>query len=151
LNRPGAEWRQFTLGRLLLFVFSAYEERMLASYRAAGFPEVRQAHFNVSRHIDIANGSRISDLATRAGVTKGAMGQLVADCERLGLVTLSADPADARAKIVELSKRGRALMDVTRRASRRIEGEFSKLVGAQEFAAVRAGLIHLREKMTAPS
>jgi DNA-binding MarR family transcriptional regulator len=145
----GAAWRQLTLGRLLLFVSSTYEERMLEFYRAAGFTEVRHVHLHVTRHIDIANGSRISDLATRAGVTKGAMGQFVADCERLGLVERSPDPADARATIVVLAPRGHALLEVTRRASRRIEAEFAKLIGADEFTALRGSLIALRERLTA--
>ena len=143
----GAEWRQFTFGRLLLFAFTAYEERILESYRAAGYPEVRQVHFNVTRHIDVGTGTRIGDLAARAGVTKGAMGQLVADCERLGLVSRSPDPADGRATIVELSKRGLALLDVTHRASRRIERDFSNAIGAEAFAGLRNGLISLRENL----
>ena len=147
----GNEWRQFTLGRLLLFAFTAYEERILEGYRAAGYPEVRQVHFNVTRHIDTEIGSRISDLAARAGVTKGAMGQLVADCERLGLVTRVSDSNDARATIVALSKRGRDLMEVTRRASREIEADFAAAVGTDAFAAVRTGLTALRDKLPSPN
>ena len=141
------EWRQFTFGRLLLVALSTYEERMLEAYRAAGFPDVRQAHLHVTRHIDTASGSRISDLAARAGVTKGAMGQLVADCERIGLVELAVDPADGRAKIVALAARGRALLAVTRRASRRIETDFSQLIGIADFTALRGGLLALRDKL----
>jgi DNA-binding MarR family transcriptional regulator len=150
-EETGAAWRQQTLGRLLLFITSTYEERILDQYRAAGFPEVRQVHLHVTRHIDIATGSRISDLAARAGVTKGAMGQLVADCERLGLVELTPDPGDARAKIVELAPRGHELLKVTRQASRRVEAQFAKLIGADEFAALRNGLIALRERLAGPS
>jgi DNA-binding MarR family transcriptional regulator len=142
------EWRQFTFGRLLLFVFNAYETRMLESYRAGGFPEVRQVHLNITRHIDVPGGTRIGDLAARAGVTKGAMGQLAAECERLGLVEFSPDPGDARAKIVVLSLRGRKLLALTKRASKRIEAEFAKLIGADRFAAVIEGIIALRERMT---
>lgn len=143
----GAAWRQFTLGRLLLFAYGTYQTRIIEEYRAAGYPDVRQVHFNVTRHIDISRGTRISDLAARAGVTKGAMGQLVGDCERLGLVSRSPDPADARATIVELTERGHALLGVTRRASRRIEAEFAKAIGAENIAAVRDGLIALRAKL----
>jgi DNA-binding MarR family transcriptional regulator len=143
------EWRHFTLGRLLLFVFSAYETRIIESLRAAGFPEVRQVHFAVMRHIDTVGGTRIGDLAQRAGVTKGAMGQLVAEFERLGLIKTSPDPADARAKRVELSKRGQKLITVTHQSSVRIEKEFAKHIGVQRFAALKSGLTALRESMTA--
>jgi DNA-binding MarR family transcriptional regulator len=101
------------------------------------------------RHIDVPKGTRIIDLAARAGVTKGAMGQLVEECVRLGLVELSRDPADGRAKIVSYSKRGREFMAVTRRAAKRIEGDFADLLGAKRYESMRADLITLREKITA--
>jgi DNA-binding MarR family transcriptional regulator len=141
-------WRHYTLGRLLLFAFHAFEARMLESYHAAGFNDVRHVHLNVLRHIDAQKGTRIVDLAARAGVTKGAMGQLVEECARLGLVELSADPEDGRAKIVTYSKKGRDFMAVTRRSTKRIEADFATLLGAGRYAALRTGLAELRAKIT---
>lgn len=141
-------WRHDNLGRLLLFSFHAFEARMIESYHAAGFTDVRQVHLNVLRHIDVPGGTRIVDLAARAGVTKGAMGQLVVECARLGLVELSPDPADGRAKIVAYSERGRAFMGVTRRAAKRIEADFAALVGAGRYARMRDDLARLRAQIT---
>ncbi len=141
-------WRHYNIGRLLLFVFHAFEARILDSYHAAGFSDVRQVHLNVVRHIDVPNGTRIVDLAARAGVTKGAMGQLVEECGRLGLVELTPDPTDRRAKIVTYSKRGREFMAVTRRSAKRIEADFAKLLGAERYSSLRDDLITLREKIT---
>ena len=141
-------WRHYNIGRLLLFAFHAFEARVLESYHAAGYTDVRQVHFNVLRHIDVPKGTRIVDLAARAGVTKGAMGQLVEECGRLGLVELRSDPADGRAKIVAYSKRGREFMNITRRAAKRIEADFAKLLGAERYASLREDLIALREKIT---
>lgn len=146
-GRNTNEWRQYTFGRLLLFVFNAYEMQILESYRAAGFEEIRQVHFAIMRHIDASRGTRITDLAARAGVTKGAMGQLVVECEKLGIVKSAADPADARAKLVALSARGRKLMAVTHRSSAAIEKAFAKQIGVKKFAALREGLVALRETM----
>jgi DNA-binding MarR family transcriptional regulator len=141
-------WRHYNIGRLLLFAFHAFEARVLDSYHAAGYTDVRQVHFNVLRHIDVPKGTRIVDLAARAGVTKGAMGQLVEECSRLGLVELRSDPADGRAKIVAYSKRGREFMNITRRSAKRIEGDFAKLLGADRYESLREELIELREKIT---
>src|SRR5580700_1314575 len=141
-------WRHYNLGRLLLFSFHAFETRLLESYHAAGYTDVRQVHLNVLRHIDVPQGTRIVDLAARAGVTKGAMGQLVEECARLGLVDLSPDPADGRAKIVSYSKRGRAFMAVTRRSAKRIEADFAELLGTERFARMRDDLAELREQIT---
>lgn len=148
LNPDAAQaWRHNTLGRLLLFSFHAFEARLLESYHAAGFSDVRQAHLNALRHLDLNTGTRIIDLAARAGVSKGAMGKIVVDCKRLGLIDLRADPADRRAKIVSYSKKGRALVEVTRRAARRIEADFAKLLGATRYEELRGHLVTLREQI----
>lgn len=141
-------WRHDNIGRLLLFAFHAFEARMLDSYHAAGYSEVRQVHLNVLRHIDVPGGTRIVDLAARAGVTKGAMGQLVEECTRLRLLEQTPDPTDRRAKIVTYSKRGREFMAVTRRSAKRIEADFAALLGARRYENLRAELIRLREKIT---
>jgi DNA-binding MarR family transcriptional regulator len=143
-------WRHRNIGRLLLFAFRAFEARLLADYRAAGFDDVRQVHLNALRHIDADRGTRIVELARRAGVTKGAMGQLVEDARRLGLVRLSADPDDARAKIVRFSARGRRLMTVTQRAAHEAELDFARIVGADEFERLRATLERFRDASDAP-
>jgi DNA-binding MarR family transcriptional regulator len=147
---PAQAWRHNTLGRLLLFSFHAFEARLLDSYHAAGFSGVRQAHLNALRHLDLNTGTRIIDLAARAGVTKAAMGKLVADCRRLGLIDLRADPADGRAKIVSYSKKGRALVEVTRRAARRIEADFAHLIGTAQYEELRGHLVMLREQILHP-
>lgn len=141
-------WRHYNIGRLLLFVFHAFEARILDAYHEAGFSDVRQVHLNVVRHIDVPKGTRIVDLAARAGVTKGAMGQLVEECARLGLLELTPDPTDRRAKIVTYSKRGREFMAVTRRSAKRIEADFAMLLGAKKYETLRASLVSLREKIT---
>ena len=141
-------WRHYNIGRLLLFVFHAFEARILDAYHEAGFSDVRQVHLNVVRHIDVPKGTRIVDLAARAGVTKGAMGQLVEECARCGLLELTPDPTDRRAKIVTYSKRGREFMAVTRRSAKRIEADFAMLLGAKKYETLRASLVSLREKIT---
>ena len=109
---------------------------MLAGYHAAGFTDVRQVHLNALRHIDYRGGTRIVVMAERAGVTKGAMGQLVEECRRLGLVELETDASDKRAKIVRFTARGRRrLMTVTRRVAGAHRGRVRSDRGRQELRA----------------
>ena len=140
-------WRHENLGRLLLFVFHTFEARLLDAYAAAGFAGFRQVHLNVMRHIDSRKGTRIVDLAARAGVTKGAMGQLVEECVRLGMIELKPDPSDGRAKIVSYSAEGRRFMSVTRRAIERIERDFGTLLGPDRYRRLRTDLMDLRERL----
>jgi DNA-binding MarR family transcriptional regulator len=78
-----------------------------AGVATAGFGDLRRSHGVVFEMLDPA-GSRITDLARRARMTKQGMGQLVADLEALGYVERRPDPADGRAKLVALTARGRA-------------------------------------------
>jgi DNA-binding MarR family transcriptional regulator len=58
-------------------------------------------------HLDL-EGTRITELARRAEITKQAVGQLVTDLEAVGYVERRPDPTDQRAKIVTLTERGRS-------------------------------------------
>lgn len=142
-------WRHDNLGRLLLFAFHVFETRLIARSQAAGFEDLRQVHLNALRYIDDPGGTRIVDLATRAGVTKGAMGQLVEDCKRLDLVTLTVDPDDKRSKIVRFSARGRRFIAVTEKAVAEIEAEFARAMGKGRCAELRKGLTSLRAAVVA--
>lgn len=142
-------WRHDNIGRLLLFAFHAFEARMVASDHAAGFVDVRHVHLNALRHIDFREGTRIVDLAARAGVTKGGMGQIVEECARIGLVDLTPDPTDKRAKIVRFSARGRKFVSETRRTAQKIEREFARILGTARYAELRADLAALRTEITA--
>jgi len=72
-------------------------------------PELSVAGFGVLNHFVRLNveGESPARLARAFQVTKGAMTYTLQQLEDLGYVTLSPDPADARAKIVRMTKRGR--------------------------------------------
>jgi DNA-binding MarR family transcriptional regulator len=70
-----------------------------------GFEGIRYRHGSVFRFID-PEGSRLTALAERSGLTKQALGEVVGELERLGYVERTADPADRRAKIIRLTERG---------------------------------------------
>ncbi|MFM7005174.1 MAG: MarR family transcriptional regulator, partial [Limnohabitans sp.] len=54
---------------------------------------------SITRHLEVG-GTRLTDLAQRAGMTKQAMGTLVDQCEAWGMVRRENDPTDARARRV---------------------------------------------------
>ena len=74
-------------------------------------PEARASHVRMLPYVDV-DGTRLTTLAARLGVTKQAVGQLVEELEGQGLLTREADPEDGRAKRVKLTARGKkALQD----------------------------------------
>jgi DNA-binding MarR family transcriptional regulator len=94
------------IGRLLLRAQRDFDAELNARLRERGYPDVRLAHSALFAHID-TEGTRSSELAERAGMTKQGMGQLVGDLEKKGYVERVEDPADRRAKLVRLTKKGR--------------------------------------------
>lgn len=84
-------------------------EALLAEFRvelaARGYADVRPTHGCVFRFVR-EDGMRLTDLASAAGITKQSAGELVDDLVDLGYVERIPDPADRRAKLICLTKRG---------------------------------------------
>ena len=90
--------------------FSAKSRRRWGrALRPAGRARLRGAargHGCVFGIID-DEGSRLTDLAARSGFTKQSVGEAVAELQKLGYVERVPDPADRRAKIIQLTPHGR--------------------------------------------
>lgn len=121
------------------FVQQAYQEvdsAITKRLQSLGY-SVTSSHSAVLANIDIATGTRSSELARRAGVTKQAMGQAVDELEQRGFVVRRPDPADARAKLVQLSDSGRALMDAALEVIAELERSVTAEVGERAVATTR--------------
>lgn len=93
--------------QLLFKAARLLNERAIERVRAKTNRPLRIAHTSLLPHVDL-EGTRLTELASRLGVTKQAAGQLVDELVEMGLLERVADPDDARAKLVRFSKRGRA-------------------------------------------
>src|SRR4249919_1978281 len=69
-------------------------------------PDIRSAHSAVFRHI-AADGSRLTDLADQAEMTKQSMAYLIGYLEERGYVKTGKHPDDGRAVLVKLTVKGR--------------------------------------------
>ena len=139
LPETEAAWRRGNVGRLMFNGARRFEERIHATVRAAGFDEVRYVHLTILRNMNVG-GTRLTELAARAGMTKQAMGQIVDQCERLGIVTRRADPRDRRARLIAFTARGRTLLEVVHRGIAAAEAEMETEIGKRGMAAVRDAL-----------
>jgi DNA-binding MarR family transcriptional regulator len=104
-----------------------------------GYPDIRQAHGCVFRFVD-DEGSRLTDLAERSGLTKQAVGEVVDHLEPLGYVERAPDPVDGRAKIIRLTQRGREAQEVAARTFGEIERRWGEEVGPERMAGLRETL-----------
>ena len=147
---PDDDWRQTHLGRLLGHAMRRFDERVLtlmahdldvplALSNLAARGQVSAAHIHITRHL-AQGGSRLTELAERAGMSKQAMGALVDQCAAWGLVTREADPLDARARRVCFTADGLAWLAAFRKAVAQAEAEFRASVGEEIATVLTIGL-----------
>jgi DNA-binding MarR family transcriptional regulator len=134
------------LGRLLLEAQRALAAEVGAELEERGFDDLRPGHAAAFLHIDRRRGSRLTDLAARARVTKQAMMLVVDDLESLGYMRRVADPVDSRAKVVRLTARGRGAAAECRRVVQAVEKQAVGVLGDRRYELLRESL----ELLTAP-
>ena len=132
------------IGLLCFIVYRAMEARVMEAVAAAGFDDVTAAQGRVFARID-PGGTRVTDLAERALITKQTAGFLVDQLERAGYVRRVPDPRDARARLVQIAERGAAAVAVARQAEATTEAEWTVHLGAEATAQLRQALARLRE------
>jgi DNA-binding MarR family transcriptional regulator len=111
-----------------------------------GFPGIRPAHGAIGQHI-ADNGSRVTELAKLAQLSKPSVVYLVNDLERLGYVERVDDPDDGRAKLVRLTERGVQAQSAAREILAQIEQDWSELLGRRDFRTLRELLHRLHEAL----
>jgi DNA-binding MarR family transcriptional regulator len=132
--------REPDLARLLLEAHRSMADEWVTSMVERGYPNARAGHAVIALTIDRRTGTRLSDLAGRARMTKQGMMLLIDDLEARGLVRRVADPEDGRAKIVRLTTKGRTYVAECRRALVAVEGRARRGLGDRRYEQVRAAL-----------
>ena len=149
-NLAEPAWRVTHLGRLMGHALRRFDERVLVLMardalvplglsNLAARDQVGAAHIHITRHLAV-NGSRLTDLASSAGMSKQAMGDLVTQCEAWGLVTREPDGYDKRAKNVVFTDVGLLWLGGFERAVTQAELEFRAAVGHDVATVVALGL-----------
>ncbi len=144
------DWRQTHLGRLLGHAMRRFDERVLelmarnvevplALANLAARAQVSAAHIHITRHLTL-EGSRLTDLAAQAGMSKQAMGDLVDQCEAWGLVKREPDSRDRRARMVCFTPTGLAWLAAFEQAVAQADQEFRAEVGPEVATVVALGL-----------
>ena len=111
-------------------------------------PGMSIAQFSVLNHLVRLDGARApSRLARAFQVTKGAMTNTLQRLEAQGLVCVTADPDDARGKLVEITQAGRRMREKCIHATGAAIGDIVKLVPTDHVGAVLPFLEHLRKTL----
>lgn len=141
-SNPSATEELRTLGALLRVPFEALLDHVFDKLGEAGFDDVRPAHGAVLRNI-ARDGSRITELAERARMTKQSMAELVEYLRKRGYIELVSDQSDGRAKLARLTARGWKVHGTLVRSSREFEMECARSLGEEKWRRLRALLEEL--------
>jgi DNA-binding MarR family transcriptional regulator len=133
-----AKWEP-TVPALVNLVAASGAPRLRAAFAAAGLDGIRPAQA-VALVPLAAGGLHASDLADRLRVSRQAVAQAVAALERHDYVVRGPDPADARARIIDLTERGRQALRVMRSNALDVEKRWQELLGEQRLAELRETL-----------
>lgn len=125
--------------QLLFKAARLLNERAIERIRLRTDAPVRVTHTTVLPHVDL-EGTRLTELARRLGVTKQAAGQLVDELEEMGFLERVADPKDARAKLVRYSKKGQAAMLEGLQVLGELEAEMRDVVGEAKMRTLHEAL-----------
>jgi DNA-binding MarR family transcriptional regulator len=149
-DNSGESWRQSHLGHWLNLALQRFDARVLAlmarneevplalsNLTARG--ALSASHVHITRHLAL-HGSRLTDLAQRAGMSKQAMGKLVDQCEAWGLVQRQADGRDARARKIIFTDVGLCWLRAFEQAVTQAENELRDAVGKEVATVITLGL-----------
>ncbi len=139
IETSGTAWRHANIGRLLNNAVRRFEARVLELMSEQGHAETRISHVSLTRNLDI-DGTRLTELARRACMSKQAMGELVDQCAELGLVERTDDPGDRRARLVVFTPAGLAWLEAFRAAVDLAEAEMGAELGSETMQLLVAGL-----------
>jgi DNA-binding MarR family transcriptional regulator len=125
--------------RLLNVAFDDFCDDLERRVADTPYSDIRVTHGCVFGNID-PEGTRLTELATRARMTKQSVGEVTSDLEQRGYVERVPDPSDGRAKIIRLTERGRAAQALGVGLIDEIEQEWAERFGAERVTALREAL-----------
>jgi DNA-binding MarR family transcriptional regulator len=145
MTQPPAE-----LARLLRRANRAVERQMMSAVAKAGLDMLQPQHLTVLRVLaPDSDGTRISELANDADVTRQAIQQIVVQLEQLGIVEKIADDRDGRARLIRYTQSGRAGYIRCMQAFAEIERDYERQLGKTQTRAVKNALRTLAGDSTA--
>lgn len=136
--------QRVNLGVALFIPYRYTEDRMFRALQDAGFDDWTLAQCRVFQRV-APDGSRLTDLADQAQMTKQGTGALVDQLERLGYVRRDPDPMDGRARLIVIEERGRRAVEVAAATFDEILAEWKAYLGTRNFTLLHQILDELRE------
>ncbi len=134
--------REPVLPRLVVDLSRALDREIEEALHDRGIWDLKPSQARNLLLVD-RTGTRLSELAQRAGITKQRMMQVVDELQSQGCLRRTPDPEDARAKVVRLTAKGLRHRAEARRAMLGVEARARRQVGERRYDALAAMLEEL--------
>ncbi len=131
-----------TLSYLLRVAHTALNREVFKRLAERGVADVDVASRHVFPHLR-PGGTRLTEIAERADLTKQAVGYLVDALEARGYVERVPDPTDRRAKLVRWTARGLEQDRIAMESFAETERRWAEVIGADDIAKLREVLERL--------
>ena len=129
-------------GAYLRILWDELRHNMEQQLKERGFDDVSPSHGWIF-HNTKEEGSRITELAAIAKITKQSMSALVAQLEKTGYVKKKPDPTDKRAWLLVLTAKGNKVKEVGREINYLFEKKWEQKLGTKDYNQFRQLLIKL--------
>jgi DNA-binding MarR family transcriptional regulator len=131
------------LGYQLAKASQRWNEQLYEGFVREGFPEVRPSYGSVLIPLFEEDGLRMSEIASRARLSRQTMTTLVRLVEREGLVERRPDPQDGRATRVYLTTRARDFQPTAERVLAQLDAGARETLGPRRLASLQRSLEEL--------
>ena len=133
-----------SVAQLLFKCARLWNDQAIARMRAeTGMDGLRPAHMSLFPHIDL-EGTRLTVLAERLGISKQAVAQLVDDLVAMGGLERVRDPSDGRAKLIRFRDGGQGLLEGLHML-KVMEGEMAEELGEASMRDLHRILLRLHD------
>ncbi len=133
MSEQSTPYDSLMIGALLAIPVQVIGRRVLAALAERGFTDYRPTYQVVFQWCK-PEGSRLTELAERAGVTKQSMGEIIDVLEQRGYVERVPDPSDGRAILIRRTERGWEVNRIARQVVEQIQQEWAQALGEEQFA-----------------
>ena len=126
-------------GAYLRALYDDLVENLHQRLSEAGYPEITPSHGLVFQYLR-EDGSRITELAIQAGMTKQSMSALVYQLLEYAYLKSKNDPEDARTVLFVLTAKGQALKNKAQEFNYKFEMKWEQKLGTARYKNFRAML-----------
>jgi DNA-binding MarR family transcriptional regulator len=130
---------------VLMFIANRWAETKVSeAVRRAGYDDITLAQARVGARI-APDGTRLTELAEQARISKQTATHLINQMERGGYVERTIDPTDGRGRLVRFTDKGQDVIRIARREETKIDAQWTAHLGERRMRQLREALSLLRE------